>query len=120
MITNVFGALWTVAGLYVLLCPKVLLKRLRRRGTRQLRGILVMIGLFLSGTLISFGAHYQGVVPKLLMAVGIVGLVKSLLFVRRRSMEALVNFAGNMPLSVFRLGGLAYIAIGSYLIWFKA
>ena len=120
MLNNAFGTVWILAGLYILLRPTALQNRLRRKGARRLRVVLFAAGLFLSGTLISFGWNYDGRLPKLLLAVGVIGLFKALMLLRGKGMEALLALSMKIPPLLLRVGGACYVAIGCYLIWFKA
>jgi len=119
MLNNIFGTVWILVGLLVLLRPTSLQNRLRRKSGRALRGVLFAAGLFLSGTLISFGWRYEGGIPKLLLVIGIIGLFKALMMLRGKGMEALLALSAKIPPLVLRIGGACYMAIGIYLLWFK-
>jgi hypothetical protein len=119
MLKTIVGGAWIAAGLYIVLRPTALQGRLQRKGAKWLRALLFVGGLFLSGTLISFGWQHEGFLPKALMVIGIVGLAETLLLLRRKGTEALVALSARIPTLALRIGGAVYIAIGAYLIWFR-
>jgi hypothetical protein len=119
MLNTVFGTVWILAGIYIVVKPTALQKRLEKKGSRRLRAVLIAVGLFLSGTLVSFGWQHEGMLPKILMVLGIVGAIKVLVMVRGKGMAMMLALSAKIPPHVLRFGGACYIAIGSYLILFK-
>lgn len=119
MVMRIFGVLWILSGIYFLLKPKALLKTIQKKGVKKFKKLLFGLGIFLSVTLISFGLKQPGVLSKIILIFGIVGIFKSLFILKAKASEKIINWSLKLPPYIFRLGGVLYIIIGFVLIIFS-
>jgi uncharacterized protein YjeT (DUF2065 family) len=120
MIMKLFGIMWAAAGVYILVRPGSLLLRIRKRGLRQLRRYLMAATLFLSGTLIAFGLSRDGLLSRIILVVGVIGIFKAFALLHTRVAERLTAWSARLPDSVLRLAGVCYIAVGAVLYFLRS
>ena len=53
-----------------------------------------------------------------IMIVGIIGLLKAFILLKSKASDKLIAWSANQPLILYRVGGVAYIAVGVALIKF--
>ena len=75
MFSGVIGLVFTLFGILFLLFPESLRRSLRRKAVWKIRRYLLAIALSMGVLLISAGWRQEGVLPKILMCLGIVALL---------------------------------------------
>ncbi|UCH12065.1 MAG: hypothetical protein JSW18_04415 [Candidatus Omnitrophota bacterium] len=116
MFIKIVGYIWLGMGIILLIRPQVLKKRLLKKGLRRLRKLFALLALVLGGLLISIGFKFQGILPKILVILGILGIIKGFLLLNSKSSDALFNWAAELPLTYFRIGACCQIAIGIIIL----
>lgn len=102
MIATIVGSLWVLSGVVFLYRPKRMLRKLQKKGIRNIKRILMAGGIVLSGYMILLGFSYPGVLPKVLLAIGLLGLAKSFFFLKGRAAKRLVDLSLLVPVSASR------------------
>ena len=118
MLTIIIGWFWVIIGVFFLIKPQALQKKLQRKGSKRIKKTLFFLTLALSVTLILATIKHQGVLPKVIMIVGIIGLLKAFILLKSKASDKLIAWSANQPLILYRVGGVAYIAVGVALIKF--
>ena len=117
MLGRMFGLCWIAAGVFLLGKPQWLKSRLTRQGIRKMRGVLVVAGLFLGCLLMAASREISGFAGTLVLGLGLISIIKAGLLVKGKVSEKMLDWLGQMPVFVFRLGALGYILLGLFLVW---
>lgn len=118
MIAKIIGLIWVVWGILILVKPEILRKKLQTKGIKKLKKNLFLLTLFLSITLIIASLKASGLLPKVLLILGIIGIFKAFIFLKSKASDKLIAFSANLSLSVYRAGGAFYIILGLSIIKF--
>ncbi len=116
MLLNIVGWLWIVFGVLFLVWPQLLQKRLRKKGFKMVRRVLFLMTFLLAGGLISVSFKTGGLVSKILMIIGIIGIIKAFFLLKSKAAEKLMEWFLKQPLVLFRAGGIIYIAVGVFIL----
>jgi len=116
MLIKIIGILWILLGILFILKPQILQKRLQKKSTKKVRKNLFLLALFLAFTLILASLKSQGILPKIIMILGIIGIIKAFTFLNAKAAEKLISWISSKPVSIFRLGGVAYVLLG-IIMW---
>ncbi len=118
MIAKIIGTIWVIWGILILVKPEILQKKLQTKGLKKLKKNLFLLTLFLSITLIIASFKAEGLLPKVLLVLGIIGIFKAFIFLKSKASDKLIAFSSNLSLTVYRLAGAVYIAIGFSIMKF--
>ena len=116
MLPNIVGSFFILIGLYFMLKPEGLKRRLRNKALRRLRWYSFVVTFSLSALLISTGWRYEGLLPKFLAIMAIIVIIKCLFFLKARTAEHLTQWLLRRPLVFFRLCAIGHIALGLTII----
>ncbi len=116
MLVKIIGVFWIIIGILFILKPQLLQKRLQKKSTKKIRKNLFLLALFLAFTLILASLRSQGLLPKMIMVLGIIGIIKAFLFLNAKAAGKLIAWISQKPVSIFRLGGAAYVLLG-VIMW---
>jgi hypothetical protein len=117
MIRVLIGLLWIFFGLLFLWRPGVFRAWLRWRSLRKIRWTLFWFTLGCAISLLLATWPLSGFLPKLLLLVGIVGIVKAYFFLKCEASEWLIERFADLPEEAYRWYALAWIAIGLILVF---
>ncbi|NQT28238.1 MAG: hypothetical protein HQ570_01415 [Candidatus Omnitrophica bacterium] len=118
MIAKIIGLIWVVWGILIFVKPEILRKKLQTKGSKKLKKNLFLLTLFLSITLIIASFKADGLLPKILLVLGIIGIFKAFIFLKSKASDKLIAFSSNLSLSVYRVGGVFYVILGLYMMKF--
>lgn len=98
MLISIFGWLWIIAGTIFMLKPQMMRNRLQKKGMKKLRKYFFLLSIILGGLLISAGWHYEGILAKLIVVVGIIAIIKGLILIKAKAADKMVGVAsGPVP-----------------------
>jgi len=92
MITKLIGWFLVAAGTLFVLKPVILKNRLHKKAYKKARKYLFAIGFVISSYLIGLGFRFHGFLPKLLMVIGIFGIIKIIFFLQGKTYEQLLEY----------------------------
>ena len=116
MLATIAGWIWILTGILFFVSPGVFRAVLTRRSIKHLRRILFAVTLMLSALLIGIAVRADGIIAKIVMAMGIIGIVKAVFFLASRSSEKVIAWFAQQPLNLFRIGAATQILIGVLLL----
>ena len=90
--------------------------RLRKKSYKQVRGVLFLVTFVMAGLFISAGWQMQGVLAKVILILGIIGIFKAFFFLKAKAAERLVSWFAGRPLVFFRIAGALYVAAGIVIL----
>ncbi len=118
MLGKIIGLIWVAWGILILIKPEVLRKKLQTMGSKKLKKNLFLLTLFLSITLIIASSKADGLLVKILLVFGIMGIFKAFVFLKSKASDKLIAFSANLSLNVYRAGGAFYIVLGLIMMKF--
>ena len=118
MIAKIIGLVWVIWGIVILIKPEILRKKLQTKGSKKLKKNLFLLTLFLSFTLIIASFKADGLLPKVILVLGISGIFKAFILLKSKASDKLIAFLSNLSLTVYRSGGAFYIVIGLSIMKF--
>lgn len=117
MFGNILGGVFILLGVLFFLHPEVLRKRLRRKAIWRLRRYFLAAALSLGILLISVGWRHEGILPKVLMFIGIVALLKGLLFLNSKAAEKVTAWILERPIFQLKLCAVGQITLGVLILF---
>lgn len=116
MLVKILGWFWISMGILFLLKPELLRKRLQKKGFKKFKKYLISLILVLSGLLIAAAWKAEGLLAKVVMVFGIMGIFKAFFFLKAKGAEKLVEWFADKPPILFRLGATFHIALGIIIL----
>ncbi len=119
MIAKLLAYLMIIMGIVFLVKPDFLRKKLQRKSTKYIKRILFGVILFVAIMFISAGWRTPGILAKILIILGIIGVFKAVFFLKAKAAEKIVNWYINQKPIFFRIGGVVYVLMGICILFFK-
>ena len=117
MFSNILGGIFVLVGVFFLLYPETLRRRLRSKAIWKLRRYFFAAALSFGILLISVGWRYEGFLPKVLMLVGIVALLKGLLLLNSKAAEKVTAWIQERPTLHLRMFAAGQIVLGLLILF---
>lgn len=112
MLTAIVGWFFICMGTLFAIKPQILQKRLQKKSYKKIRGLLFVLTICAGGLLVSVGLKHQGILPKIIMILGIFGLIKAFWLLKAKTAEKLLEWSAKLPILWYRVGGCCHILIG--------
>ncbi|MCK5706446.1 MAG: hypothetical protein KAI43_02245 [Candidatus Aureabacteria bacterium] len=112
MLFKIIGWFWIISGFYFLIRPTSLMRRLQRKSKWKTRSFFFFIAFIWGAPLIALGWQEEGLIPKLLVAVGIIVLLKGIFFISTKTSEKFIEWSSQKAPYVFRLFSIIQIIMG--------
>lgn len=112
MFSGVVGGIFILVGVLSLFYPEALRRRLRRKAVRKLRRYFFAAAVFFGVLLISAGWKQPGLLPKMLVLIGVAAVLKGLLLLNSRASERVTAWVLARPILHLRVFAAAEIAMG--------
>ena len=118
MISTILGWFFLAVGVIFFLKPNMLKKSLQKKVWKKLKKILFVIACVVGIALIRVGLVFGGILPKVIMIIGIITLFKGIYFLRAKSAEKMISWVAQKSDNLFRVFSFAYIIFGLILLFF--
>ncbi|MFC1804430.1 hypothetical protein ACFLZ3_01205 [Candidatus Omnitrophota bacterium] len=112
MLAKILGWFLIITGVFFLLKPEALRRRLQKKSYKKLRKYLFAITIVLAVLLITVAWKFEGILSQIVIIIGIIGIIKGFFFLKAKAAEKLLAWYLNRPVNFFRLSALFQIAIG--------
>ena len=112
MLIKLLGWFWIITGTLFFLKPEMLRKKLQRKTLKKLKKYLFFIIIILSLFLMGAAWKSEGILSKIVMVLGIIGIVKALFLLRAKAAENILEWFIKQPSIFFRLAASLQIIIG--------
>lgn len=116
MFSTVVGSIFIVVGVVFLLYPEGLRRRLRRKAIWKLRRYLFGAAFFVGVLLVSAGWRQPGLLPKVLMVLGVVALLKGLLLLNAKATEHVTVWILERPILQLRIVAAGQVVLGFLIL----
>jgi len=117
MLSALTGFIFALFGILFLLFPESLRRSLRRKAVRKIRWYLLAFAFSVGAMLISAGWRQEGVLPKVLMCLGVVALLKGLLFLHSKAAEHVTAWILERPVLHLRCFAGGQIVLGLLMLF---
>ena len=112
MIIKIIGWIWLSTGIILVLMPGILRWQIQRKSRKIIKNYLFAIALLPASLLVAVGFKISGIVPKLIMVIGLIILVRIVFLFKSKAAEKAIDFLKKQPIIFFRLWALIQAAIG--------
>lgn len=116
MVSHIVGSIFILLGVLFLLYPEALRKRLRRKAVWRLRRWFLAAALFFGALLVSVGWKQAGLLPKVLVLIGVAAILKGLLLLNSKATEKITAWVLSRPILHLRIFAVAEIAMGLLIL----
>ncbi len=117
MFSDILGSILIFLGALFFLYPESLRRRLRRKAAWRLRWYFFVTASSLGILLISAGWRHEGLLPKVVMLIGLVALIKGLLFLNSRAVEQVTAWILERPVWHLRIFAVSQMALGGAMLF---
>ena len=117
MLSNIVGCIFIFLGTFCFLYPESMRKRLRKKAIRKLRSYFFLAAIAAGVLLISAGWKHEGILPKILMVVGVVAIVKGLSFLKSKATEGITAWILKRSIPELRVFAVGQIVLGFLIIY---
>ncbi|MEN6424332.1 MAG: hypothetical protein ABFE13_03145 [Phycisphaerales bacterium] len=117
MLSGLIGLVLILFGVLSLLFPESLRRSLRRKAVWKLRRYFVIAAVSFGILLISAGWKHEGLLPKILMCIGVVALLKALLFLNSKAAEHVTAWILERPALHLKIFAIGQIALGMLMLF---
>ncbi|RKY33577.1 MAG: hypothetical protein DRP68_01945 [Candidatus Omnitrophota bacterium] len=116
MLAKILGWLFIVLGTFFFLKPAFFKKILVRKSIKKVRKLLFLLAITVGILFISASWKMKEFLPKLIMVLGIVIIIKDFFFIKGKISEKLLGWFSKKPLIYFKFFSLIYIVIGVLIL----
>ena len=117
MFSYAAGSLFIILGIIFFHYPEALRTRLKKKAMRRIRAYF-FVGAFTIGVLlISTGWQYEGLLPKILVIVGIVAILKGLFFLKSKAADKAAEWILKQPVLFFKIFAFCQVLLGLVIIF---
>ncbi|MFH1318366.1 MAG: hypothetical protein ABIH71_05075, partial [Candidatus Omnitrophota bacterium] len=111
MLNMVLGWVLIVSGVLFFLNPEKFRKKLQKKSLKQVKRILFFIIILLSGFLISAGWKVEGILSKVIVVLGILGVVKAVFLLKAKAADKILEWWLKQPVIFFKVSAVAYVLL---------
>ena len=117
MLTKILGIIWVVLGMWWLLKPEALKRRLKRKMNRRIKWTIYGSILIFAFLLIGSVMRTPGIIPKIIILIGVILAIRVITLFATKTADKVLDLWANRPLKFFRIWALVVLASGIMLIY---
>ena len=116
MLKVLLGWFFIIIGVVFLLWPGLLRRRLQKKSMKYVRRALFLVTVPLAWFLIVTGLKYEGLLSKVLMVAGIIGIFKAFFLLKAKAAEKIIDWFLKRPAIFFRAAATFQIVLGIIIL----
>ncbi|OIO39220.1 MAG: hypothetical protein AUJ75_01645 [Candidatus Omnitrophica bacterium CG1_02_49_10] len=116
MFIKPIGWIYIALGTWRLIKPQGIKRWFGKKINKALRKVFLALTLIVSGIFINASFRIEGIWSKVLLILGILGIVKGLIFLKGKSFEKIMKWWSDRPLWIWRLWAAFAVAFGIMLL----
>ncbi len=117
LLLGLLGWAWILLGIWWIFRPQGIRKRFEKKFRRTARWILLTILFATAGIVFSAGRQIGGLLGTLLAILGVIAILKGLLFARGQVSDRVLDWWGKQPDSVYRAAAAGLLVLGCLMQW---
>ncbi len=115
MLIKIFGCLYIVMAVLLLLNPEAYQRWIKKNKEKRL--LLLPLPLIFGIIFIYIGLMYEGVLATIIVVFGALAILKAAIFLIPSLYNSMIDWALDMPLVLYRVGACVHIAIGAIFLF---
>jgi len=119
MLAKIVGWLWIITGVFFMLKPHILRRRLEKKSAKKIKKYLFAIVMAFSAMLLGVAWKSEGILAKVLFVIGIIGVFKAFFFLKAKASEKLIDWISKQPAEIFRVWAAGQIGIGVVMLFLR-
>ncbi|MFH1093970.1 MAG: hypothetical protein V1739_07445 [Candidatus Omnitrophota bacterium] len=119
MFAKILGGAWIILGVVFLMKPQMLRTRLQKNGIKKIRKYLFAAALALSSMIMSIAWNSEGILAKIVFVFGLMGIFKSMFFLKEKTSEKLVVWISKQSIVFFSVWAAVQICFGVMLLFLR-
>lgn len=119
MFAKILGIAWVIFGVIFLLKPQMLKNRLQKKGLKKIRKYLFAAALAISSVILSVAWNSQGILAKIVFVFGVIGVFKSMFFLKEKTSQKLIEWLSDRPIKFFKIWAIAQICFGLMIFFLR-
>ena len=116
MLIKLLGWFWVITGIIFFLRPEMFRRRLQKKTVKKLKRYLFLITITLSICLIAAAWKTEGLLSKIIMVLGIIGIFKAFFLLKAKAAEKILQWFVKQPVVFFRFAACLQIIIGIIIL----
>jgi len=116
MLLTILGWFWIITGVIFLLNPQMCRNKLKKKSIKTVKQIFFGFALVLGILLIKATWGVPGILPRILMILGLIGIGKAFFFLKAQSADKLITWFLDQPLKFFRMWAVGQIVFGAFIL----
>lgn len=112
LVLFILGWGWIILGIWWFFRPAGIRRRFEKKYRKGARGILLAVLLVTAGILFAVGRQLGGFWGILLAVIGVLAVLKGLLFVRGKVSETVLDWWSRQPVWVYRVSAAGLFVLG--------
>ena len=117
MLSRILGVLWIILGLWWLLRPQTLKKRLQRKFSRKLKRVVFGFILVFGFLMIGSALKAPGILSKVIVIIGMILAIKAIMLITGKTSDKVFAWWADKPLYFFRAWALFVLTTGAVLVF---
>ncbi len=116
MLTKILGWSFIILGIFFFLRPAFFKKIVERKSIKKTRKLLFILATSVGTLFIYASWRMKGFLPKFIMGLGVVSIIKGFFFLRGKISGKLLDWFSRKPLIYFKFLSLIYIVMGLLIL----
>ena len=116
MLATILGWFWLCMGILFFVKPHLLKRMLEKKTFKKIKKYMIAIAIVLSVLLIKVSWGVPGILAKIVLVLGIIGIFKMVFFFKGKLIDKVLDWYKDKPLWIFRLGACFHIGVAIVLL----
>lgn len=116
MLLTILGWAWIITGVFFLFKPERLRNKLRKKSVKKLKRFFFALALGLGFLLIKATWGVPGLLAKVVMIFGFLGIFKAAYLIKAKAADKLIEWYIQQPLKFYRISACVQIVIGGIIL----
>ncbi len=117
MVSYIVGIFFILLGILSFMFPNFLRTRLQKKAHRRIRQYFFGGAISLGILLISAGWKHEGFLPKILVLVGIIAIIKGVFFLKSKAADTVTQWLLKQPILFFKIFAAGEISLGLLILF---
>jgi len=117
MLLKIIGWLYLIGGIFYMIKPVWLQNKFKKKSIKKVKQICFVLVLMIGTLLIKATWGMEGLIPKIIMILGFIGILKAFFFLKAKAADNLLQWWLKQPPNFFRMNAVAMLVFGTFLVY---